>query len=217
MFTLLLLSPMATKAQSGNTYRWEVGAGVGMVAYEGDFNNSPLKGMKPMASAMLRRVLNPYMALRLDAAYGKLCGQSGGAKSYYEQYDGTPYSFDTKLVSADITYGTGHDYREAKRLTPFVFGGLGLTYAKPGMSASVVTANVPLGIGVKYKLAERLNLGLEWAMHFSLSDKLDGVADPYGISSSGLFKNTDCYSALQLSLTYSFSAKCPTCHNADED
>lgn len=49
-------------------------------------------------------------------------------------------------------------------------------------------------------------------MHFSLSDKLDGVADPYGIESSGLFKNTDCYSALLVTLSYSFSAKCRTCN-----
>jgi hypothetical protein len=53
-------------------------------------------------------------------------------------------------------------------------------------------------------------------MHFSLSDKLDGVSDPYAVKSSGLFKNTDCYSALQLTLTYSFMAKCRTCHNEDE-
>ena len=80
---------------------------------------------------------------------------------------------------------------------------------------SVFTANVPLGLGVKYKLGERLNLGVEWRVHFSLSDKLDGMADPYGIRSSGLFKNTDCYSALQLTLTYSFMSKCRTCNNDD--
>ena len=61
-------------------------------------------------------------------------------------------------------------------------------------------------------MAERVNVGVEWTMHFSLSDKLDGVADPYGIESSGLFKNTDCYSALLVTLSYSFSAKCRTCN-----
>ena len=75
---------------------------------------------------------------------------------------------------------------------------------------------MPLGIGMKYKIADRLNLGLEWAMHFSQSDELDGIKDPYEVKSSGIFKNTDCYSMLQLSLTYSFMAKCRTCHNADE-
>ena len=76
----------------------------------------------------------------------------------------------------------------------------------------VFTANVPLGLGFKYKIGERMNVGLDWAMHFSLSDKLDGRKDPYGIASTGIFKNTDCYSVLQLTLTYSFMPKCSTCN-----
>lgn len=82
---------------------------------------------------------------------------------------------------------------------------------------NVFTGNVPLGLGVKYKIASRLNLGVEWAVHFSLSDELDGVRDPYNVKSSGAFKNTDCYQALQVTLTYSFKARCSTCHNADEN
>ena len=72
---------------------------------------------------------------------------------------------------------------------------------------------MPIGVGVKYKLGDRLNLTAEWMMHFSGSDKLDGMKDPYGIKSSGPFKNTDCYSTLQLSLTYDLWTKCKTCHN----
>ena len=132
-----------------------------------------------------------------------------------------PYEFSNSLVDLGATYeynfwpyGTGRDYRGAKRLTPFVFAGLGLTFVKT--QENVFTANVPLGLGVKYKLADRLNLGVEWAMHISLSDKLDGSPDPYGIKSSGMFKNTDCFSALKVTLTYSFMAKCRTCHNENE-
>ena len=73
--------------------------------------------------------------------------------------------------------------------------------------------NVPLGLGLKYKVAERLNLGVMWMMHLTGSDGLDDVSDPYGIKSSGLFKNTDCYSTLQLTLTYDIWAKCKTCNN----
>jgi hypothetical protein len=53
-------------------------------------------------------------------------------------------------------------------------------------------------------------------MHFTGSDKLDGIADPYGIKSNGLFKNTDCYSLLAVTITYDLWAKCKTCHN-DKD
>ncbi len=65
------------------------------------------------------------------------------------------------------------------------------------------------------RVNERLNVGVDWTIHFSLSDELDGVKDPYGIKSSGAFKNTDCYSMLQVSLTYSFSAKCKTCNKEE--
>ena len=71
---------------------------------------------------------------------------------------------------------------------------------------------LPIGIGVKYKINERVNLGLEWAVNFTTSDWLDGVKDPYGIESSGMFKNTDAFHRLQLSLTYSFSPKCINCN-----
>jgi hypothetical protein len=90
--------------------------------------------------------------------------------------------------------------------------GVGGTFVK-GADKNIITANIPIGVGVKYKIAPRLNLGIEWAMHFSLNDKLDGVKDPYIVKTSGAFKNTDCYHTLQVSLTYSFMPKCRTCHN----
>ena len=109
-------------------------------------------------------------------------------------------------------YGTGRDYHRAKRLAPYLFLGLGATVADTKLAGTVVTAHVPLGLGVKYKAADRLNLGLEWRMHFSLSDELDGVRDPYGITSQGIFKNTDCYSMLKFNITYCMLPKCSTCN-----
>lgn len=222
LLALLLATALPASAQSDYEYRMEIGAGVGLVAYEGDFNGNITHGMQPMASAVLRRTFNPYMALRFAAAYGKLKGSSKNVKTYMPEYVDTPYEFANSLVDVSATYeynfwpyGTGHDYRGAQRLTPFIFAGLGATYAS-GSGNNVFTANVPLGVGVKYKVATRLNLGIEWAMHFSMNDNLDGVKDPYGIQSIGMFKNTDCYSMLQLTLTYSLMPKCRTCHNDDD-
>ncbi|WP_308243213.1 DUF6089 family protein [uncultured Prevotella sp.] len=222
LLALLLATALPASAQSDYEYRMEIGAGVGLVAYEGDFNGNITHGMQPMASAVLRRTFNPYMALRFAAAYGKLKGSSKNVKTYMPEYVDTPYEFANSLVDVSATYeynfwpyGTGHDYRGAQRLTPFIFAGLGATYAS-GSGNNVFTANVPLGVGVKYKVATRLNLGIEWAMHFSMNDNLDGVKDPYGIQSTGMFKNTDCYSMLQLTLTYSLMPKCRTCHNDDD-
>ena len=219
---LLSIASVPANAQTDYEYRMEIGGGVGLMAYEGDFNGSILHNMQLSASLMLRRVINPYMDLRLAASYGKLKGSSKDVKTYLPQYQDTQYDFSTTLVDLSATYeynfwpyGTGNDYRGAQRLTPFVFAGIGTTYASTP-TGNIFTANLPLGLGVKYKVAPRLNLDIEWAIHFSLNDKLDGIADPYGIQSTGMFKNTDCFSALQLTLTYSFMPKCRTCHNDDD-
>ena len=220
ILTLLLMTlTFATaKAQTDDEYRMEIGAGVGLVSYEGDFNGSVLSNMQMGGSVVLRRIFNPYMGLKMAAMYGKLTGSSKDVKTYYPDFVGNPYSFSNTLVDASVTYeynfwpyGTGRDYRGAKRLTPYVFGGIGATYVSGG-EKNKFTGNVPLGLGVKYKVSPRVNLGLSWAMHFSLNDELDGMKDPAHVKSSGAFKNTDCYSALMLSLTYSFSAKCTTCN-----
>lgn len=224
-YILLLLAVAPLKAQDGEEYRMEMGAGVGMMGYLGDFNGSLTKNLQPMGSLVARYVFNPYMGLKMNVSYGKVKGSSADVETYYPKFAQNPYEFNNTLVDVGFTYeynfwpyGTGREYRGAQKITPFVFGGLGATYVKleDGEKKSAFSANVPIGIGVKYKVGERTNIGLEWALHFSLTDEIDGQKDPYDIKSSGAFKNTDCYSTLQLTFTYSFMAKCRTCHNEDE-
>lgn len=218
LLLLMLAAMLNMNAQTDDEYLMEIGGGVGFLGYLGDYNNVLTRDLQPMATLLVRRNLNPYMGLRLAASFGKLKGDERDVKTVYPSTGVTPYSFSRTLTDVSLTYeynfwpyDTGHDYYGAKRLTPFVFLGLGGTYAG-GDGSSVFTANVPIGLGLKYKVGQRMNVGVEWAMHFSMSDKLDGRKDPYGITSSGMFKNTDCYSVLQLTLSYSFMPKCTTCN-----
>ena len=211
--------PLSLHAQSQPEYRLEVGAGAGVVSYQGDFNGNILKDMQPMGTLMAKYRFNPRMAMALNVSYGQLKGSLKDVKTYYPGLD--TYSFKTSLVDAGLRYeynfwpyGTGEEYRGAKRITPYIYIGIGMTVAKADKAdKTTASLNVPLGGGVKYKVADRVNLALEWTMHFSGSDQLDGMTDPYGIKSSGLFKNTDCYSHLRLSVSYDLWAKCKTCHN----
>ena len=218
---MMLMTMTTIMAQDDVEYQMEVGGGLGLLNYQGDFNGSLTKNIQPMGCAVLRRIFNPYMGLCADLGVGKIKGSSADADTYYPDMDVTPYKFDNLLVDLSVVYecnfwpyGTGRDYRGAKRFTPYIFAGIGGTFVK-GEEKNVFTGNMPLGIGVKYKMGDRTNIGLSYAMHLSMSDKLDGRKDAYGIKSSGLFKNTDCYGMLQLTLTYSFMAKCRTCHNDD--
>lgn len=219
---VIMLTTVAAQAQTDPEYRAEIGAGAGLMAYVGDFNSSLTKNMQPMGLLLGRYRFNPRMGLALDIGYGKLKGSSEGLATWYpgiSEEGAATVEFNNSAVDVGLRfeynfwpYGTGREYRGAKRLVPYIAVGLGATYVS-GDGSNVFTANVPMGVGVKYKIADRLNLGLEWAMSFTLNDKLDGVADPYGIKSSGAFKNTDCYNVIRLSVTYDIMAKCKTCNN----
>lgn len=222
VIVMLLAYTALTQAQTDPEYRAEIGAGAGLVAYTGDFNGSPARNMQPLGTLLGRYRFNPRMGLALNVSYGKLKGSSDKLATWYPGIsdDNTVrIDFSNSLVDVGLRfeynfwpYGTGREYRGARRLVPYIAVGLGTTYVNGGGN-SAFTANMPMGAGVKYKMADRLNLGVEWAMHFSMSDKLDGVADPYGIKSSGMFKNTDCYSVLRMSITYDIMAKCKICNN----
>lgn len=213
-----LICALAAHAQEDPEYRAEVGAGAAMTAYQGDFSSSIFKNLQPMGSLVAKYRFNPRMAMALNISYGKLKGSSQNAGTYYPATRDTTINFSNPLVDTGLRfeynfwpYGTGKEYRGAQRLTPFIFMGIGMSVVKN--EKSIAAFNLPIGAGVKYKVADRLNLTLDWTMHFSATDQLDGLKDPYGIKSTGLFKNTDCYSVLQLSLTYDIWAKCKICNN----
>lgn len=214
---LLLAVAAGAAAQTEPEYRLEVGGGIGLVSYQGDFNGQLMRHAQPMFSLLGKYRFDPRRALAMNISYGTVKGDAHDVSGYVPA-PWTDYTFKSTVADVGVRFeynfwpfGTGMEYRGAKRLTPYVFLGLGATIYKADQTGTAM--NMPIGGGIKYKMAERLNMGLEWAMHFTSTDRLDGVGDPYGIRSQGLFKNTDCYSQLRLSLTYDLWAKCKTCHN----
>ena len=213
---LLAVATTAIQAQDEPEYRLEIGAGAGVVNYLGDYNASLFGELQPMGAVMAKYKANPHMAVALTAGFGKLQGSSDKANTWYPE--GERYEFSKSLIDVNLrfeynfwAYGTGKEYRGARRLAPFI--ALGIGSAIHGDPEKGFAVSLPIGAGVKYKIADRVNLTAEWRVHFALSDLLDGKEDPYGIKSSGLFKNTDGYSILQLAVTYDLWAKCKTCHN----
>ena len=218
-FCLLTFLPLTAAAQDQPEYRLEIGGGIGLVAYEGDFNGNILKNQQPMFSIIGKYRYTPRTALGMNISIGQIKGSASDVTTYYpDARVDADYKFKHMLADVGVRYeynfwpyGTGHEYRGAKRLTPYIYIGVGMTVAKP--SKTELAMNLPLGGGIKYKAADRLNAAIEWTMHFGTNDWIDGEGDPYGVKSSGMFKNTDCYSHLRLTLSYDLWAKCKTCHN----
>ena len=209
---------MAAMAQE-DEYRIELGGALGGSFYMGDANyTTPFKDLGIAGGVIARYILNPRMAIKGNLIAGRIAGDTKDFKNIYP-FDGvasfkrTIFDLGAQFEYNFIPYGTGYGYRGGRRFTPYLLGGVGFTYAPPP-AEGVFTLNFPIGIGVKYKLNKRLNVGCEFTMRFSLSDKLDvtnkeglQLNDPYQIKGQG-FKNKDSYSFALLFITYDLFPKC---------
>lgn len=231
-FLLILLLPAVIYSSAQEEYKMEIGGGAGGCFYLGDANSKPFAHMSGMGAVVARYLINHRMAIKGNLAFGQIRGNTGTLffpenPSSENAQGGTPgtASFKRNLIDFGAqfelnfwSYGIGSGYEGYSRITPYILLGAGITVApKP------VTTNaglyLPFGIGVKYKIRPRLNVGLEWSIRFTTTDELDvsntnGVklSDPFGIPGSG-FKNKDCYSFTMLTITYDILPKCINCNN----
>ena len=190
-------------------YALELGAMAGPSFYMGDANlNGFYKNITMAGGAMGRYNINPRMALKFDIGYGSVKGNGLDGKNKYPNHPEIKWDFNNSLVDVgcqyDLSfwgYGMGKSYKGHRRLTPYIQAGMGFTYCNKAL-----TMNIPLGIGVKYKFRPRWNVGIDWSMRFSMSDKLDGIEDPYRIQ-SGFLKNKDSYSWTMFYISYDHCPK----------
>ncbi len=211
---LALLSTVGVTAQELE-YKMELGGMLGSSFYMGDANYSSLYKNSGVGGGLMGRYnINPRQALKFDIAYGKISGNATELENKYPNIEGQIWEFDNSVVDVGCqyelhfwAYGTGKGYKGTKRLTPYIQVGLGFTYGN-----DTFTMNIPVGFGVKYKVAERINVGLDWSMRFSLSDELDGISDPYSIK-GGMLKNKDSYSFTMFYVSYDLFPKLRKCNN----
>lgn len=204
-------------------YRYEVGVMVGGNSYYGDANYSSLmKNMNIMGGIVGRYNINPRLAVKANLAVARISGSTADFDNRFPggdvDFSRTLYDLGAQFECHFFAYGDGSGYKRTHRLAPYIFAGAGMTFA-PEPAENVFTMNLPVGLGVKYKIAPRINLGCELSFRFTLSDDLDVtketaplLSDPYGIKSSG-FKNKDSYSFLSISVTYDLSPKYRKCNN----
>lgn len=220
---LLLSSACGVSAQELE-YNMELGGMVGSSFYMGDANYtmSP-KDVAMMGGVLARYNINPRMAVKGDLAVGRIKGTTKGMNNKFPEGKHSAFSRNVYELGAQFeynffAYGTGAGYKDSRRLAPYILGGVGLTYA-PKPASHVVAMNIPLGLGVKFKVMDRVNVGAEWTVRFTTSDRLDVVNeeglqlyDPYGIKSKGI-KNKDSYSWLMLYVSYDMFPKYRKCNN----
>ncbi len=221
LLLLALACPAGLTAQEATEYRMELGAAAGGGFGLNDVNSRFYGQTKPAGGIVARFILNPRMAVKTALTHLRLGGSTAGVDNFYPAHPDAAgqerLAFRAEGGVTDLSalyeihflpYGYERGYQGFYRLVPYLQVGLGLTYSDAG---SAFTANFPIGAGLKYKIGRRLNLGLDWLMHFTLSDRLEGLEAPLGIGSGG-FRNKDHYCVTLLTLTYDLAPRCPDCN-----
>ncbi|GAB4093145.1 type IX secretion system protein PorG [Flaviaesturariibacter terrae] len=206
---LAFCAPVVASAQQGYVQEGEFGFGVGAAHYFGDLNTrANINRPKVAAMAFFRKNFGNYVALRVSAAYARL-GYSDVYNKRNEYMRRRNLSFNTNVwelaLQGDFNFYKFMPYSEETRFTPYVTFGLGIFTYDPfaylggqkyylrslgtegqGSSQypdrkqySTMAFSIPLGVGMKYNLNDRMNIGFEIVHRFTNTDYLDDVSSTY--------------------------------------
>ncbi|MBO4724845.1 MAG: outer membrane beta-barrel protein [Bacteroidaceae bacterium] len=222
LFVVLLLTCVNYVAAQEDGYLMEIGLGGGGSFYMGDANSRLYNNTNGVFSAMARYNVNPRFSLKADFAAAGISGSTeysyGVLPGYELKFSRTVYDFGVQIEWGFCGYGM-EGWNGCHRLAPYGLLGIGLTFA-PEPVQNDFGANFPIGLGLRYKLSERVNVGLEWTMRFTTSDRLDvtqtystSLEDPFMIKGKGI-KNKDSYSFTMLYVSFDIFKR--PCHCNDE-
>jgi hypothetical protein len=187
----------------------EVGFSLGGAHYFGDLNpDVHLNRPKIAAGVFFRKQFGNYVALRIAGNFAQL-GYSDIYNKQNEFMLRRNLSFDTNIfelaVQGDFNFFKFVPGSEYDRFTPYVTFGVGVfnydpytyyqgkkVFLRPlgteGQGSALypdrkaygsMAVCFPLGVGVKYSLNSRMNLGFEVVYRFTTTDYIDDVSTTY--------------------------------------
>lgn len=205
---VIICLPLSLFAQNSIVQEGEFGVGIGAGHYFGDLNTrAKLNRPKPAASIFFRKNFGNYIAMRIAGNFTQL-GYSDIYNTHNEYMRRRNLSFNTNVWELGLQ-GDFNFYRFLPgdpefRFTPYVtFGVSAFNYdpyaylngekyflrqlgtegqaidslrRKPYSSMAIA---FPFGVGLKYSINSRINIGFEVVYRFSNTDYLDDVSTTY--------------------------------------
>jgi hypothetical protein len=209
-------------AAAAQEYKYEIGGAAGTAIYLGDANEASLfRGWKPAGGLVYRYNLNFHWALKTDLLMGRASGDTRNEASVFPNHAHMDFSrnfFDlgTHVEFNFLPYSDKYSYLNTRKISPYIFTGLGFTLASG--EDLFFGLNLPIGVGVKYKWMNKVNLGVEYGITRLFGDAFDAprsgeglnLNNPYRVQ-QGLFKNKDWYNTLLFSITWEFGLRDERC------
>ena len=221
-FTLSMLACATVVAQE---YKYEIGGGLGCSAYMGDANKgNPFLGQNFSLGAVFRKNINFRWAIKANLLTGSVSGNTDNSDNAYPygetaEFKRSFYDLGGQMEFNFLPYSDKFPYLQTSKFSPYILAGLGLTLGTG--DDTFFGLNIPLGVGVKYKVKNRVNLGLEYTVRKLFGDSFDApdksgfnLDDPYKMNNS-IMKNKDWYNILMFSITWDFGPNDRKCNNID--
>lgn len=207
---------------NAQTYKMEAGLAAGPSFYMGDANQQRLFDNKKSSWNLLYRYnLNGRFSLKGTMGVTGVAGTTAGLETTFP--GGTAIRFDRNLLDAAAQlemnfyeYGMPDYVPGSAKATPYVSAGVGFM----GFRTDKVETSffLPFGLGLKFNVFERFNLGCEWSFRPTFTDRLDDAPNPGGfhlddpwLVESNRTKNKDWYSQFTLNLSVNFFATQAKC------
>lgn len=205
-------------------FKHEIGGALGTSFYLGDANKTKFF-LHPgiTGGAVYRYNINFHWAVKANLLAGTVSGntQDSGNKFLFDGQTSFKRTFADAGAQVEfnfLPYSDKYAYAGTNPFTPYIFAGAGTTLATG--NTVFFNANVPLGAGFKYKVKNRLNVGIEFSVRKLFGDDFDVTEEntgwdlnsPYGIE-SGFLKNRDWYSLTMIFLTWDFGLRNDPCCN----
>lgn len=217
IFSILILAINSYEAKSQIS---EIGFGIGGLTYTGDLQRGyKITNNRPAIAAFFRSNLSDAVSLKIGFTGGMLkdsddnpIDQQAALRS--ESFDILLAEIATTIEYHFLDFRSEHTYL---RWSPYFFTGIGIfTFSGEGeknAQFSNVQLAIPIGVGFKYNLNPKYQLGLEWGLRKTFFDYLDNISGGDILNKNTPFGNKsddDLYYYLGLSITYSFyKIHCP--------
>ena len=198
----------------------------GLGYYVGDATSGIFQDVQMAAGAQLRYKFDQRWSLQVKGLWQPI------AYSVDNQYYHNPvWNIDMTAEFNFFRFGM-HPYdQRVKTISPFIFIGVGTSLCKRVASLksepmevrdgyNIPNMYIPLGIGVKWKFAERWQLQASWQhqVYVCNGDYLEGLDNPNGIDLNDSYElnginimNNDLLSSLTVGIVYEFWKKGEIC------
>jgi hypothetical protein len=200
----------------------ELGGGIGALNYIGELSSyyNPVN-LRPAVYGFYRRNFSPVVAARFALCVGGLHGADNGSNAVSSARNASfgglitdmAFTIEYNFFDYILNY---IDRKQARKYSPYLTAGIAI-YNFNGKSSLSASPNrstalaIPLGIGIKYMLTDKWNIGAELVARKIFTDNLDGV-DGYTLNNKLLADpvDKDYYYMLGFNISYTFyKVHCP--------